>query len=70
MNYPWDQAPEWARYAAMDADGECYWFRDKPKISHDVWVSNYPALFIETRGPGWKESLEKRPQLQLQEEPQ
>lgn len=30
---PWDKAPKWAKYAAMDASGRCYWYREKPAFN-------------------------------------
>jgi hypothetical protein len=28
--YPWHEAPEWARYAGADHDGNLWWFEKKP----------------------------------------
>jgi hypothetical protein len=30
MKPDWNDAPEWANYVAMDADGEWYWFAKEP----------------------------------------
>lgn len=33
----WDNAPEWAEWHAVDADGNGYWFSNKPRYFEDVW---------------------------------
>ena len=33
-----DFAPEWAEYAAMDADGDIYFYDDEPKLYEDDYV--------------------------------
>lgn len=33
----WTYAPEWAQYAAMDANGDWYWFEEKPEFDNVEW---------------------------------
>jgi hypothetical protein len=39
MNYPWDTAPEWARYAAMDSDGSHWWYENQPSYKDGFWAA-------------------------------
>lgn len=62
----WDKAPEWAKWWAMDADEECYWFENEPEIESVTW---FPINVSEVgRAPSfdytgnWKESLRERPE--------
>lgn len=34
----WTYAPEWAQYAAMDANGDWYWFEGKPAFDDVEWM--------------------------------
>lgn len=66
FNYPWEEAPEWAEWAATDEDGEEWWFEYEPFFnSAGVWMdiggkinrfssSDYPLI-----DP--KNSLQQRP---------
>ena len=67
-----DVCPDWAQYAAVDADGEAYWFVDKPVISGNCWVRRQtncaakcilPEAFDAT---DWQHSLIKRPEKVLE----
>jgi hypothetical protein len=69
-NYPWHHAPEWAQFAATDADGLRYWHQERPSIdvNNDEWVPPYPAnfkLITVDRSPlgcpHWRDTLEERP---------
>lgn len=61
MKPDWSEAPEWAKFAAADVDGEWYWYERKPKI--------YENKFWEARGRvnqisnliGFESTLEPRP---------
>lgn len=64
MKIDWSEAPEWAKFAAMDADGDRYWYAMQPKIAHpadDYWanIGRY-AKAGHTPKP-WQDSLEARP---------
>jgi len=59
----WKDAPEWAKFLAMDQDGDWYWFENKPFHDGFIW-SNYNGqyeLALESTEK-WKKSLEERPQ--------
>lgn len=68
----WSQAPDWAKWWAMDADRKCHWFSKEPDLHNGV--SEYilgnngegldniflPSLDCEYTGD-WRNSLRKRP---------
>jgi hypothetical protein len=62
--YPWDEAPEWANYAATDWDGQMYWFANEPK-KITTWVGQGGSTrHIKSAGiviPNAEETLESRP---------
>jgi hypothetical protein len=59
----WNIAPEWAKYCAMDEDGEWYWFEKKPIPGKRYWCDDGAGLVVYTQvdGLAWHESLERRP---------
>lgn len=69
----WENAPEWAKWLAQDADGEWCWFRHKPlKESEPAIWNNDINLSVkdETQwrrageskpNENWRRTLEKRP---------
>ena len=67
----WSHVSECFQYLAMDADGECYLYTDKPlqgeRQCERQWVSSMrltPANHFASFVPGtcnWKDSLVKRP---------
>jgi hypothetical protein len=60
MDIDWTNAPEWAKYAAQDANGEVYYFEEEPEVMDDVWISSARCEMAELCGINWKESLAKR----------
>lgn len=36
----WSQAPEWARWYAVDADGQTNWFEKKPEKIRSNWYAS------------------------------
>lgn len=56
----WGDAPEWANYLSMDADGKWFWYEEKPfySSSDDRWHidSGRYERAVESNG-----TLEKRP---------
>lgn len=62
----WSQAPSWAKWWAMDEDGECFYFENKPKITSVTWIP-FNARIID-KAPifgyagNWKDSLRERPE--------
>lgn len=62
----WECVPDWAEYAAKDADGNIYLYDSVPFISSfgDIWIyegTMYDYDKSKSLGIGWKDSLEKRP---------
>ena len=39
-----DECPDWAQYAAVDADGEAYWYSVKPSRVESDWVDFYGRI--------------------------
>ena len=69
-----EECPDWAQYAAVDADGEAYWYSVKPSRVESDWVDFYgrirlirdgdnPFIFDST---GWQHSLIERPRKVLE----
>lgn len=62
----WSQAPSWTNWWAMDADGDCYWFENKPEMKSVAWLPLNASKVNEAKSfdyqGNWKESLRKRPQ--------
>lgn len=63
MNNPnWNDAPEWANYAAMDADGEWWWFENKPNPEGEEWKVDAGSVEpVAFSFKDWKDAMEKRP---------
>lgn len=66
MNKPsWDDAPKWAKYLAMDADGFWCWYENEPFPTIDknnlAWnsIGKYKIAFSPL--DIWKDSLKERP---------
>jgi len=60
----WIDAPEWANYLAQDADGQWYWFEDKPELKRGLalWINRSGvAKKAEVRNVDWRSTLEQRP---------
>lgn len=63
-----DVCPDWAQYAAVDADGEAYWYSVKPSRVGNNWIDygrirlirdgDNPVIFDAT---GWQHILIERP---------
>lgn len=62
MKPDWKNAPEWANWLAMDADGEWGWFAEEPNLGYEEWFYNlgtrYAAANIQ--GANWKNTKEQR----------
>lgn len=63
MKPDWKDAPEWARYLAMDKDGSWYWYEEEPlKLTH-IWAdTDGQCSYATFHPPHWKSSLEQRPE--------
>lgn len=63
FNPDWSMAPDWAQWWAVDADGDEYWYADKPDLDNVLWIANGICEYIvpPDRKPAWRESLRYRP---------
>lgn len=62
MKPDWKDAPEWANYLAMDADGYWYWYENLPwKCADLAWRTVGQCQRVSQDANLWKDSLEKRP---------
>lgn len=66
--YPWEDAPRWAKWAASGADGEAFFFENRPVYNKwaGVWVYQGGRLPVEIHMPSpliiaSQDSLEARP---------
>ena len=64
----WTQAPEWAMWWAMDADGEPFWMEDEPAHFDGVWACDGRDMYdpsISSQkmvlGIDWRLTLAARP---------
>ena len=63
----WNHVSEDFKYLAMDEDGECYLYTDKPRQGEWQWTTNLPctpAFHFASFTPGtcdWRGSLVERP---------
>ena len=63
----WKDAPEWAKFLAMDRNGDWYWYEDKPFVNSNerqgtkIWTGTRRAQLAEKSSNQWKETLEERP---------
>lgn len=69
-----DSCPDWAQCAAVDEDGEVYWYSVKPSRVGSDWVDFYGRIRLIRDGDnalifdatGWMHSLIKRPEKVLE----
>jgi len=59
----WKDAPEWAKYLAMDESGRWVWYEQQPYIGSQsgVWMCNGKYGFDDEIIPSWEKTLEARP---------
>lgn len=59
----WNDAPDWANYVAMDADGDWWWYEGKPEQMQQSWRGPEKMRVREAQPllEIWSESLEERP---------
>ncbi len=63
MTPSWNDAPAWAQYLSMDADGRWFWYEFEPRYSYNFGVWLVPEGRIEIASspiPGAGGSLQKR----------
>lgn len=58
----WKSAPEWANWRAMDADGQVFWYEQKPEksLQRSVWDPTGGKVCPAYLGSSWADSLEER----------
>lgn len=62
MKPSWDQAPEWANYLAMDADGTWYWYKNQPELNVSGYWECPTGDFENACGNAqWYLTLESKP---------
>jgi hypothetical protein len=62
MKPDWKAAPAWARFLAMDAGGDWYWYATAPKWNGSSWITETPDYICEaTVFIAANQSLEERP---------
>jgi hypothetical protein len=64
MKPHFEDAPEWANYMAMDADGTWWWFQAAPRLDEEesIWgTSGGQSGVAMVQHEDWKETLEARP---------
>lgn len=65
MKPDWKDAPEWARYLAVDSDGDWYWYNLQPRTGENRWFFSSPNGLLKLayleESHGWRDSLEERP---------
>lgn len=62
VNIDWTQAPEWAKFAAMDEDGAWWWYEVEPVRGRTTWINHSRGnaqIAGETR---WTETKQARPE--------
>lgn len=57
----WNDAPEWARWLAMDYNGNWYWYKNEPKTTACFLFWDAPGDTQGAKIRGWRLSLEQRP---------
>ena len=67
MKPNWKDAPEWAKYLAMDGDDmQWWWYADKPDaiLNEKCWHTPTGPLQSadDTFDSGWLDTLEERPE--------
>jgi hypothetical protein len=62
----WEEAPQWAGYAAQDKDGQWWWFQCKPTCRKDsgIWTESSDGGKLERftiANGNWQNSITARP---------
>lgn len=61
-SHDWANAPWWAKFRTMDADGTYGYHELEPRAVEDGWISNGRVDYEGTFQLDWKGSLQRRPQ--------
>lgn len=67
MKVDWSIAPEWAKYAAMNYQGEWYWFEEEP--TYDMKSGFWVYDFYGVRGRNEKFQASKHCESSLSKRP-
>ena len=61
---PWDKAPAWANWAAMDRGGSWLWYENEPSQFPTYWMAHTGRglAFKHVAVMKWDESKQRRPQ--------
>jgi hypothetical protein len=60
MKPNWKDAPDFARYLAMDGNGDWYWYEAEPQMGEIGWgVDN--GRHCHAGNGDWRSTLEERP---------
>lgn len=65
---PWQEAPHWAHWAAMDRTGNWFWYEDEPKDEDGYFHASTGKVAQFTHLPcpnHWRLSLQHRPESAL-----
>jgi len=63
MKPDWKDAPPWAQWLAMDADGEWYWYEKEPGKRISMFGSCGGLIeHASIDAINWRETLEQRPE--------
>jgi hypothetical protein len=57
----WADAPDWANYLAMDADGEWHWFDERPRHEVNSWEHSFSRREFAGESLNWRQTLEEKP---------
>lgn len=60
----WSEAPKWANWWAVDADGDVFFYKDEPVQRLDYWTVGAMGRYDHagTVQLAWKDSKQQRPQ--------
>lgn len=61
MKPDWKDAPEWARWLAMNDDGVWHWYENAPELFWLAWSVGDGKVAIAGRNRDWDLTLEQRP---------
>lgn len=61
MKPKWEDAPEWAKFLAMDADGIWFWYENRPFLGSGRFMNNGGLAEWARFSPDWPSTLESRP---------
>jgi hypothetical protein len=63
VDLSFEGAPKWARYRARDADGEVFWFEERPILNlyNEKWISRGESRWSKRNSLNdWQDSLVER----------